>query len=59
MLRKAIAQADLEQGHTKQELEHRFRQFLKKHRLPLPQFNAPMRIKGAAIPGTSWKAAAP
>lgn len=42
--RKAIGEADLHAGPTKQELERRFRNFLRTHKLPLPRFNAALEI---------------
>ncbi|MFL5894095.1 MAG: DUF559 domain-containing protein [Thermoleophilaceae bacterium] len=56
-LRKAADEADLTAGPTKEELEHRFRRFIKRHRVPVPRFNAPLRIDGIEVhPDCLWSA---
>jgi very-short-patch-repair endonuclease len=55
-LKRAIENADLDKGPTREELEHLFRRFLRKHNLPIPLFNAPLEINGRVIhPDCLWR----
>src|SRR5205823_1698723 len=56
-LQRAIEQADLSRGPTHEELERRFRRFIKTHNLPMPLFNPPLEIGGRIVkPDCLWRA---
>jgi very-short-patch-repair endonuclease len=48
-MRKALIHAGEAPGRTRSELEDDFLHFLRKHRLPMPELNVKMRIRGRPI----------
>jgi very-short-patch-repair endonuclease len=48
-LRKALTNLGEAPGRTRSDLEEDFIRFLRKHRLPMPELNVPMRVGGIPI----------
>lgn len=55
-LRRVLATLDVGAGHTREELEHRFRRLVERHGIRPPEFNAPLRTAAGRIvvPDAAW-----